>query len=148
MRSSVCRLLILMVLIFPYARASEMIPPGMYEIITEIVMPHLEENLRYATTREKRCLSHQELASFFPVLGHISLQGCKLDKENRDGGTVSYLLNCASGNETTGGAQWHLDDNQIRGTLAVKLGGKNMTFSQRITAKRVGECVRVRQDSS
>src|SRR5262245_56877334 len=36
-------------------------PPRLYEVITETVMPHLEENLRYATTREQRCLEADQL---------------------------------------------------------------------------------------
>lgn len=104
-------------------------------------MPHLEENLRYAITHEKRCLSHQELSSAFPILNHESLKGCKLDKESRHEDTVSYLLICENGHGTTGAARWYLGADQIRGTLDVKLGGKNMTFYQHITAKPLGECV-------
>jgi hypothetical protein len=31
-------------------------PPGLYDINTETLMPHLEDNLRYANTRERRCV--------------------------------------------------------------------------------------------
>lgn len=40
-------------------------PRRLYEITTETGMPHLENNLRYADTREKRCLSQQDLATAF-----------------------------------------------------------------------------------
>jgi hypothetical protein len=140
-RSALCGLLTFSVLIFPHARASESMPPRLYEVTTETVMPHLEENLRYATTRGKRCLDHQQLSSAFPILSHESLKGCRLDNDSRDDETVSYLLICEDGNVTTGTALWHLGAGSIRGTLDVKLGGKNMTFYQRITAKPLGECV-------
>ena len=104
-------------------------------------MSNLEENLRYAITHEKRCLSQQELTSAFPALSHESLRECKLDKESRHEDTVSYLLICEGGHGTTGAAQLYLGAGQIRGTLDVKLGGKNMTFYQRITVKSLGECV-------
>ena len=103
-------------------------------------MPHLEENLRYGITREKRCLGYQELFSAFPILNQGSLKGCALHEEGRHEDTVSYLLICEGGHGTTGTAQWHLGADKIRGTLNVKLGGKNMTFYQRITAKPLGEC--------
>ena len=48
--------------------ASETMPAGLYEVITETGMPHLEENLRYAVTRENRCLTGEDLASAFPIL--------------------------------------------------------------------------------
>lgn len=64
-----------------------------------------------------------------------------LHKEGRHEDTVFYLLICEGGHGTTGTAQWHLGADKIRGTLNVKLGGKDMTFYQRITAKPLGECV-------
>ena len=140
LRSALCGLLTFPLLICPHARASESMPSRVYEVTTETGMPHLEENLRYATTRERRCLSHQELSSAFPILSHESLKGCELGKESRHEDTVSYLLLCEGGHGTTGTVQWHLGADQIRGTLDVRLGGKNMTFYQRITAKPLGEC--------
>lgn len=141
MRSLFYGLLTSSVLICPPARAAESIPPGLYEVTTETAMPHLEENLRYATTKEKRCLSHQEFSSAFPIPSHESLNGCKLGNESHREDALSYLLICEGGHGTTGTARWDLDANQIRGTLDVKLGGKNMTFYQRISAKPLGECV-------
>jgi hypothetical protein len=135
----ICGLLIFSVPI--RAQASESISPEVYEVTTETGMPHLEENLRYAITREKRCLSQQELFFAFPILGHQSLRGCKLDNESPHEGGVSYVLICDSGHGTTGSARWQLGADLIKGTLDVKLGGKNMTFYQHITAKPLGGCM-------
>jgi hypothetical protein len=41
---------------------------------------------------------------------------------------------------TTGTAQLHADADRVKGVLQIKMGGKNMTFSQRIEAKRQGDC--------
>jgi len=138
--SSLCAVLTLSVLLCARAQASASMPPGIYEVTTEIGMPHLEENLRYAITREKRCLIHQELSSAFPILSHESLKGCQLENEKRYEDTVSYRLICQGGHGTTGAAHWYLGADQIRGTLNVRLGGKNMTFYQRIVAKPLGQC--------
>jgi hypothetical protein len=120
--------------------ASEATPARLYEVITETGMPHLEENLRYATTREKRCLTDEELASAFPILKSASLADCKLRHESRSGDAASYLLVCDGGHGTTGSASWRVGEQSIVGTLKVKLGGKNMTFFQRVTAKPLGQC--------
>jgi hypothetical protein len=114
--------------------------PRLYKTTTETGLPHLEENLRYATTREELCLGDRQLASAFPILRHEALRGCRLDHERRVGKDVSFVLSCAGGSETKGGALWQLDELGIRGTLEVKLGGKNMTFYQRITGRAVGAC--------
>ncbi|MGH8728040.1 MAG: DUF3617 domain-containing protein [Burkholderiales bacterium] len=116
-------------------------PTRLYEITTETGMPHLEDNLRYAATREKRCLSQGDLATAFPILKHHSLEGCKLDIETRVEDTLTYLLSCQAAHGKTGTAQWQLGADQLMGRLDVRMGGKNMTFYQRITAKPVGECV-------
>lgn len=116
--------------------------PGLYNITTETSMPHLEENLRYTIERGQRCFGGDDFASAFPILHHPSLAGCQLREQSRDSSTLSYLLVCDRSAGITGTATWSLEQRSIRGTLEVKLGGKNMTFSQRITGNPVGNCPR------
>jgi len=132
--------LTLSVLIRSSAGAAESTSPQLYEIVTEIAMPHLEENLRYATTREQRCVEQHELRSAFPILQYAALKDCRLDQESRQEDVVSYALVCNGGHGTTGQATWQLGPTQSIGTLNVKLGGKNMTLSQRVTARVLGAC--------
>lgn len=124
----------------PLPRAAQIMPARLYEVTTETGMPHLEENLRYATTRERVCLRHQGLAAAFPILDHPALRGCSLQNEAHRGAIVSYTLACTGGHGTTGEATWHVEERRIRGTLNIKLGGKNMTFYQRVTALLLGSC--------
>jgi hypothetical protein len=95
-------------------------------------MPNLEENLRYATTREQRCVNLDDFDSLFPILSHPSLEGCHLD--------VRYRLVCANPQIATGAARVYGAGERIAGILEVKMGGKNMTFSQRIEAVRRRDC--------
>jgi len=120
--------------------ASEVMPPAAYEVLTETVMPHLEENLRYANTRETRCVGREPLATGFPILKHPSLVDCRLTDETRHEETVSYVLACDGGHGTTGTATWVMGSGGLHGTLNVRLGGKNMTFYQRVTATSLGPC--------
>jgi len=105
--------------------------PGVYDITATTVMPHLEENLRYATTRERRCLDSLDAASFFPILRHPSLDGCTL--------AGAYLV-CASPEVATGTVRLEDAPGRVTGILEIKMGGKNMTFAQRVEAVRRGEC--------
>ncbi|HKE46180.1 MAG TPA: DUF3617 family protein [Steroidobacteraceae bacterium] len=120
------------------------LPSRFYEVTTVTAMPHLEENLRYATTHQKRCLSQADLSSStaFPVLTHAALSDCRLADESREADTISYVLRCDGGHGTTGSAVWRIGEAQLSGTLSVRLGGKNFTFYQRVTAKLVGDCLR------
>jgi hypothetical protein len=120
--------------------ASETMSARLYELVTETGMPHLEENLRYAVTRERRCLTGEDLASAFPVMKSASLADCRLRRESRHGESVSYRLVCNGGHGTTGSASWRVGERLMVGTLNVQLGGKNMTFFQRVTAKPLGQC--------
>jgi hypothetical protein len=104
-------------------------------------MPHLEESLRYATTREQRCLKGDEpAAALFPILQHPSLEGCRLASERRRGDTMRYRLACASPQVATGNARLDAAPGRVAGVLEIKMGGKNMTFAQRVEAVRQGEC--------
>ena len=95
-------------------------------------MPNLEENLRYATTREQRCLNLDDLESWFPILRHPALEGCHLDDRHR--------LVCANPQVASGAARLETAGERIAGILEIKMGGKNMTFSQRIEALRERDC--------
>ena len=120
--------------------AAEPAPFRLYEMSTETGMPHLETNLRYAVVTEKRCLSTHDLSHAFWMLKDVSLQDCTLIKAVQDTDSAGYVLQCDGGHGTTGDARWQFQPNGITGTLKVRLGGKNMTFFQRITATPIGDC--------
>lgn len=126
--------------VFPCSAQSSSPAPRLYETTIETGLPHLEENLRYATTRTRLCLGEKQLASAFPVLQHAALQGCRLDDARHDGTEIAYVLRCTNGSGTLGAARWRIEATAIFGTLDVRLGGKNMTFYQRITGRLIGPC--------
>jgi hypothetical protein len=127
-------------LLYSLAGAGDVPAVRLYELVTETGMPHLEENLRYTITREKRCLDDSRLASAFPVLSHAALKGCTLGDEKRQDDTISYALVCDGGSGTTGSATWRVGKGQINGLLKVKLGGKNLTFYQSVRGRDLGAC--------
>jgi hypothetical protein len=115
-------------------------PVALYEVTTELGMPHLEENLRYTITHEKRCLTRDALHHLFPILNHPALAGCHLGAAVPLDEGLSYPLVCAARHGTSGSASWQQGNYGITGTLNIKLGGKNMTFFQRVTAIPLGRC--------
>lgn len=122
------------------ALASDAPIDGLYDITIETSMPHLEENLRYTTERDRRCLTRAEVLTIFPTLRSSSLADCRFADERRNDDTVTWALLCTGGHGTTGSAIWRFNPPHLVGQLNVKLGGKNMTFYQRATLKRVGAC--------
>ena len=128
------------VLMYSLAGAGDVPANRLYELVTETGMPHLEENLRYTITRDKRCLDDTQLSDVFPVLSHATLKGCTLGDERRQDDTISYALVCEGGRGTTGSATWRIGERQISGLLKVKLGGKNLTFYQSVRGRDLGAC--------
>jgi hypothetical protein len=124
------------------AQVSPSVPAQLYELTTQMGMPNLEENLRYTLRHTKECLTDRMLATVFPILEHPALHGCSLKDELRDGTTVSYQLVCEGGHGTKGEATWKFEKPVVRGVLHVTLGGKNMTFYQKVTAIPLGSCTR------
>ncbi len=120
--------------------AAEAAPSGLYEMRTETGMPNLEDNLLYAVVTERRCLNPRELSGAFWMMSDVSLQDCTLVKTEQTDDASTYALKCEGGHGTSGHARWQLGPDAIVGPLDVRLGGKNMTFFQRITARPVGRC--------
>jgi hypothetical protein len=114
--------------------------PGAYVITAETLLPHLEENLRYATTRNKRCLGTQEATSLFPILDHQAFAGCELVEVRAWRERSEFSLVCKNPEAATGTAHLVAGPNAIFGLLEIKMGAKNMTLSQRINGPRVGAC--------
>ncbi len=127
-------------LVFLPASSAQANGSWLYEIVIETGMPNLEENLRYATTKSTQCFSDSELAHSFSALRHDALRGCELQRDSHLSDGSSYALTCEGSTETHGIATWSVTPERKVGTLRVKLGGKNMTFFQRVSARVLGVC--------
>ena len=117
------------------------VPSGEYELTTETVLPHLEEALRYATTRTRHCLHAPDATGMFPLLRHQAFAGCELVPPDAGAGDgLHFILQCANPQAASGAALFQVDDRHVSGVLELKMGGKNMTLSQRLRGPRVGPC--------
>jgi len=114
--------------------------PGTYELTVETLLPHLEENLRYATTHQRYCLGTQDAATLFPILRHPAFTGCGLAGGQTVEDRLEYSLECSNPEAATGVARLSVSPTAVNGVLEIKMGGKNMTLSQRITGPRLGAC--------
>ena len=115
------------------------IPPGEYELTTQTVLPHLEEALRYATTRARRCLREPDATSMFPLLRHQTFAGCSLVPNTVNDG-LNFTLQCTNPEAATGSAVFEVSAGYASAVLELKMGGKNLTLAQRLYGPRVGPC--------
>lgn len=116
------------------------VPPGEYDLTTQTVLPHLEEALRYATTRTRRCLHEPDATNIFPLLRHQAFTGCSLVPNAQASDGRSFNLQCTNPEAATGSAVFEVDASDVAAVLELKMGGKNMTLSQRLYGRRVGPC--------
>lgn len=118
------------------------LPAGEYELTTETVLPHLEEALRYATTRARQCLRAPDANGLFPLLRHPAFTGCALVPDAQAAGGLQFTLQCANPEAATGLAVFDVAADRLTAVLQLKMGGKNMTLSQRVHGPRIGPCQR------
>jgi hypothetical protein len=116
------------------------LPSGEYDLTLQTVLPHLEEALRYATTRTRQCLDAPDATSVFPLLRHQAFTGCSLVPGAQASDGLRFDLQCANREAATGSAVFAVEANHVSAVLELKMGGKNMTLSQRLQGRRVGAC--------
>jgi len=121
----------------PALAANVDVAAGLYALETYTVMPHLDE-MRRITKSERSCVAADDVTGLFPVMRQAAFRGCALLPRASDAG--EYELRCQTALVATGLAVLYEDAGDVTGTLAVKMGGKNMTFSQHTTARLVGPC--------
>lgn len=116
------------------------VSPAEYDLTIQTVLPHLEEALRYATTRTRQCLPGPDTTSIFPLLRHQAFSGCSLvpSAEVNDG--LRFTLQCTNPEAASGSAGFEVGPSFVSAVLELKMGGKNMTLSQRLYGPRVGPC--------
>jgi len=116
------------------------IVPGIYTVKTEIIMPHLRENLRYTTTQNQRCLGRQDAFKLFPILTEASFLGCDLVENQKNSKQVEFELVCSNPTAASGLARFDIGKSFFSASLNVKMGGKNMKFTQQVSGRRTGAC--------
>ena len=127
-------------LMTPVAVAEQLhVVGGFYEIESQMVLPHMEE-MRRILKNVNACIDDGDAAHLFPVFHQPALAGCVLVPSDVGVATAHYVLNCTGVNGATGTAKLKFTDHHIRGELNAKMGGKNMTFSQYVKARRDGRC--------
>lgn len=130
------------VLLAPFAVAADdtMVPPGLYAVKSQMVMPHLDE-MRRIIKQEQRCVM-DDPAPLFSVLRQDALHGCKFGYPKKTAQSMNYVLVCQTAMVATGNIVVEPQREAFIGTMEIKMGGKNMTFTQRIEATRLGDCAK------
>lgn len=116
---------------------ASLLPAGRYALASRMLMPHLDE-MRRIVDEETRCLAAADMRGFFPVMRQPALNGCAFGFPQAWPGGLRYVLVCHSARVATGTAALTRTRDGLVGDLQIKMGGKNMTFSQRVEGRLIG----------
>lgn len=123
-----------------FASESTLLAPGEYEVSMRLELPHLEDMGVSKTT--KVCVTTGDTGSHgLVVLSDKNPLGkCPVNNVREDGDTLQFDIVCPRGNAAIGWAKYALWADRFDGTIAMKMGGKNMTMTVRQVGHRIGDC--------
>ena len=120
------------------------VTPGSYDVTSTIVLPNLDENLTNSKTRDIVCLKSFKPEKLFPVLSHPSFTRCRLINQTSNiTGKKQYRLKCSNSQAATGSARIIISPDRITAQLKIKMGAKNMTMTQNVSAVKISRCERL-----
>lgn len=113
---------------------------GKYEVSVRLELPHIEDMSQTKVT--KLCLGSQDQPTYgIKVLtDNNPLTKCTASNVHMDGNSLTFEIQCPGTNSAYGSAKFTLADQSFSGAIYEKMGGKNMTMTERQTGHRVGSC--------
>jgi hypothetical protein len=114
---------------------------GAYEMVTRLELPHLE---RYAIDSFHRvCFADGRATQAIPTpiesANHF-FASCAAKHIERDGVAIEYDIACPGRDSARAHASYHATDEGFVGRVAMVMGGKNMTMTEVVRARRLGNC--------
>lgn len=135
------RLLILLALIVApgVARAGDaVLEPGEYEVEMRLKLPHIED--MGAERTAKVCIANGGTHGIVVLSENNPLARCPSSNVKQSGDELSFDLICEGHNQATAWAKFRLWPNRFAGAITMKMGGKNMTMTERQMGRRIGVC--------
>lgn len=114
--------------------------PGEYAVSVRLELPHLEDMAAIKLARI--CMTGGEGGTHGLVVLSDNDPARSLPASNihEDGGILSFDIVCPGGNAAIGSAKYTMRGQGFDGAIAMKMGGKNMTMTERQSGRRIGSC--------
>jgi hypothetical protein len=117
------------------------LPDGAYEMVIRLEAPHLES---YAVDSVHRvCFAAGWATEAIPTPVESVYQlfaSCAADHIERGVGAIEYDIVCPGRDSARAHASYHATDDGFVGRVAMVMGGKNMTMTEVVRARRLGAC--------
>ena len=138
MRMMLTALMPLMISAAAHAAHPSMLQPGKYEVQMRLELPHAE-NTGVSKTASI-CVGAGATRGLVVLSDNNPLRWCPASNIREDGSAVTFDLVCAGHNQAVAWARFTLRGDHFDGTFAMKMGGKNMTMTERQSGRRTGAC--------
>ena len=113
---------------------------GLYEVTARIELPNVAPVA--APIRTTLCLTTEALrtATAFRVLSRNPLAACGRSDVVHSGAATTFRITCPGPNAPSALARFEVTDHGFKGAIHMNMGGKNMTMTERQSARRIGDC--------
>lgn len=139
MRTALSTLLVLLALSpLRVAAGADGIEPGKYEVQMRLELPHLEDQAAAKTT--SICVTAEPSHGLVVLSDNNPLAKCPIKNVRQTGDALAFDIICEGENQGVASAIFNLGGDRFSGVITMKMGGKNMTMTERQTGKRTGTC--------
>lgn len=124
----------------PQARADDAIlpAPGEYEVQMRLELPHIEDMVVSKTA--SICVTETGTHGLVVLSDNNPLSRCPASNIRQEGDTLTFDLVCEGHNQAIAWAKFRIGPDRFTGAFDMKMGGKNMTMSERQSGRRIGAC--------
>lgn len=125
----------------PEAAAADTIPHlrrGAYEVQMKLELPHVEDT--GAQKSSTVCITDSGTRGIVVLSENNPLARCPASNIKQADDILTFDVICEGHNQAIASARFQLSQDRFTGAFDMKMGGKNMTMTERQTGHRVGDC--------
>lgn len=120
------------------ADATVRLRPGAYEVQTKLELPHVED--AGAQKSSMVCITGSGTRGIGVLSENNPLVRCPASNIKQAEDILTFDLICEGHNQAVASARFQLSQDRFTGAFDMKMGGKNMTMTERQTGHRIGNC--------
>jgi Protein of unknown function (DUF3617) len=143
-----CLILTFLMPMNPGAASPAAIPEGTYELVSRLELPHVERWAVDQTT--KTCLAATVNADAIPIpvlSTNNPFAKCAAVNVVADSAFIEYDILCPGRESAKAHARYVLDHGGFTGRVTMVMAAKNMTMTEVVRARRLGECQAQHRDT-
>lgn len=120
------------------AETAVSLQPGAYEVTMKLELPHVEDMGVQKT--ETVCITDGGTHGIVVLSENNPLVRCPASNIKQADGELTFDLVCEGHNQAMAWAKFQVWADRFSGAFDMKMGGKNMTMTERQAGHRIGAC--------